>query len=76
MKSKSYILMQIQKIVDTLGRDGSQYVKEIEDKTVYELLVLKKELSLERVPDQEDVTPHHWLRGVHRFDAECSEDGA
>lgn len=74
MKSKSYILMQIQKIVDTLGRDGSQYVKEIEDKTVYELLVLKKELSLERVPDREDVTPHHWLRGVHRF--ECSEDGA
>lgn len=75
MKSKSYILMQIKNIVDDLGRNGTQYAKEIEDKTVYELLVLKKQLSEEKVPDEEDVTPHHWLRGVHRFE-ECSEDGA
>lgn len=76
MKSKSYVLMQIQDIVNKLGRDGSEYVKEIENKTVYELLVLKKELAKEKVPDGPDVTPHHWFRGTYHFDDECSENGA
>jgi len=49
MKSKSYILMQIKDIMMTrksyTEQEAEAYLESVSDKTVYELLVLKKELS-------------------------------
>jgi hypothetical protein len=49
MKSKNYILMQIKTILmdrkSYRENKADEYVENIKDKTVYELLVLKKELS-------------------------------
>jgi|TARA_B110000093_G_scaffold169977_1_gene198460 hypothetical protein len=49
MKSKSYILMQIKNILMTIksytNDEADTYVEGVQEKTVYELLVLKKELS-------------------------------
>ncbi len=49
MKSKNYILMQIKTILmdrkSYSENKADEYVENIKDKTVYELLVLKKELS-------------------------------
>jgi hypothetical protein len=49
MKSKSYILMQIKDLLinrrDYSERKASAYIEDVQEKTVYELLTLKKELS-------------------------------
>ena len=49
MKSKNYILLQIKEIlIDRKSYREERadiYIEEIKDKTVYELLVLKKELT-------------------------------
>lgn len=56
MKSKSYILMQIQNLLinrhDYSENRASKYIEEIKEKTVYELLTLKKELT-----ESEEVYP-------------------
>ena len=52
MKSKNYILQQIKEVlIDRKAYSESRADKDLEevkDKTVYELLVLKKELNLEK----------------------------
>jgi hypothetical protein len=49
MKSKSYILMQIKDLLlnrrDYSERRASAYIEDVKEKTVYELLTLKKELN-------------------------------
>lgn len=49
MKSKSYILMQIKDLLinrrDYSERRASAYIEDVQEKTVYELLTIKKELS-------------------------------
>lgn len=49
MKSKSYILLQIKKLLESnrgLGEDEiDTWVEENKEKTVYELLTIKKHLS-------------------------------
>ena len=49
MKSKSYILMQIKDLLinrrDYSERKASAYIEDVQEKTVYELLTIKKELS-------------------------------
>lgn len=49
MKSKTYILKQIRDLlIDNKAyteRRAEQYVEAVKDKTVYELLVIKKELK-------------------------------
>ena len=51
MKSKNYILRQIKELLmerKSYREDkADQYVEDLKNKTVYELLVFKKELSLE-----------------------------
>ena len=46
MKSKSYILMQIKDLLinrrDYSERKASAYIEDVQEKTVYELLTLKK----------------------------------
>lgn len=60
MKSKKFILNQIKEIVDAKGRDGDALVATLGDKTVYELLVIKKDVADEE--ELEDVHPHHWFK--------------
>ena len=52
MKSKNYILQQIKEVlIDRRAYSESRadkYLEEVKDKTVYELMVLKKELNLEK----------------------------
>ena len=52
MKSKNYILQQIKEVlIDRKAYSESRadkYLEEVKDKTVYELMVLKKELNLEK----------------------------
>ena len=49
MKSKAYILMQIRKLLDTnrglCENEINEWVEENKEKTVYELLTIKKHLS-------------------------------
>jgi len=49
MKSKAYILMQIRKLLDTnrglCENEIDEWVEENKEKTVYELLTIKKHLS-------------------------------
>ena len=49
MKSKAYILMQIKKLLDTnrglCEDEADQWIEENKEKTVYELLTIKKYLS-------------------------------
>ena len=49
MKSKSYILMQIKDLLlnkkNYTERKASTYIEDVQEKTVYELLTLKKELN-------------------------------
>lgn len=49
MKSKSYILMQIKDLLlnkkNYTERKASAYIEDVQEKTVYELLTLKKELG-------------------------------
>ena len=59
MKSKTYILKQIKDLlVDNKAyseRRADQYVESVKDKTVYELLVIKKNLG-EDVKEHADVS--------------------
>jgi hypothetical protein len=64
MKSKSFIIMQIENL---LARNRGLCQEEIEnwknenkDKTVYELLTIKKELS--QTKEYEDVSCMRWFR--------------
>lgn len=56
MKSKSYVLMQIKELLihrhDYTETKSSAYIEDIQEKTVYELLTLKKQLS-----ESEEVYP-------------------
>ena len=65
MKSKSYILMQIGDLLRTnrglCDEEVEDWVKENEEKTVYELLVIKKELS--ETKEYTDVSVMRWFRG-------------
>ena len=65
MKSKAYILMQIGELLEEnrglCPREVEDWVKENEDKTVYELLVIKKELS-ESPKEYRDVSYMRWFR--------------
>ena len=49
MKSKAYILMQIKKLLDTnrglCEDEADQWIEDNKEKTVYELLTIKKHLS-------------------------------
>lgn len=60
MKSKKFILNQIKEIVDARGQDGDAYVATLGERTVYELLVIKKEVADE--VELPDVHPHHWYK--------------
>ena len=65
MKSKSYILMQIGNLLRTnrglCDEEVEDWVRENEEKTVYELLVIKKELS--ETKEYTDVSVMRWFRG-------------
>ena len=65
MKSKSYILMQIGDLLRTnrglCDEEVEEWMKENEEKKVYELLVIKKELS--ETKEYPDVSVVRWFRG-------------
>jgi hypothetical protein len=65
MKSKSYILMQIGDLLRTnrglCDEEVEEWMKENEEKKVYELLVIKKELS--ETKEYPDVSIMRWFRG-------------
>jgi len=65
MKSKSYILMQIGELLKSnrglCEEEVEEWIKENEEKKVYELLVIKKELSESR--EYRDVSVMRWFRG-------------
>jgi len=65
MKSKSYILMQIGDLLRTnrglCDEEVEDWMKENNEKTVYELLVIKKELSESK--EYTDVSVMRWFRG-------------
>jgi hypothetical protein len=65
MKSKSYILMQIGDLLRTnrglCDEEVEDWMKENGEKTVYELLVIKKELSESK--EYTDVSVMRWFRG-------------
>lgn len=66
MKSKNYILQQIKEVlIDRKAYSESRadkYIEEVKDKTVYELMVLKKELSME----EEELRDVSWRSSVWR----------
>jgi len=66
MKSKNYILQQIKEVlIDRKAYSESRadkYIEELREKTVYELLVLKKELSTE----EEELRDVSWRSSVWR----------
>jgi hypothetical protein len=72
-KGKAYILRQIRDLVqEKRGYDEEEseaYVKEHLEKTVYELLVLKKDLeNEERDPGRrESYDSSHWYKGELRY---------
>tara|TARA_B100000287_G_scaffold117133_1_gene109056 strand:+ start:3297 stop:3515 length:219 start_codon:yes stop_codon:yes gene_type:complete len=70
MKSKSYILMQIKDIyINKYGYypyQAEQEVDKIKERTVYELLTIKKELTEKE--HYQDMTCLHWFRDDARFD--------
>ena len=65
MKSKSYILMQIGELLKSnrglCEEEIEEWIKENEEKKVYELLVIKKERSESR--EYRDVSVMRWFRG-------------
>jgi len=65
MKSKSYILMQIGELLKSnrglCEEEIEEWIKENGEKKVYELLVIKKELSESR--EYRDVSVMRWFRG-------------
>jgi hypothetical protein len=72
-KGKAYILRQIRDLAqEKRGYDdeeGEAFVKEHLEKTVYELLVLKKDLeNEERDPGRrESYDSSHWYKGELRY---------
>jgi hypothetical protein len=66
MKSKAYILMQIGELLEKnrglCPEEVKEWIKENEDKKVYELLVIKKELA-ESPKEYTDVSVMGWFRG-------------
>jgi hypothetical protein len=66
MKSKAYILMQIGELLEKnrglCPEEVKEWIKENEDKKVYELLVIKKELA-ESPKEYTDVSVMRWFRG-------------
>ena len=66
MKSKNYILQQIKEVlIDRKAYSESRadkYIEGVKDKTVYELMVLKKELSME----EEELRDVSWKSSVWR----------
>jgi hypothetical protein len=66
MKSKNYILQQIKEVlIDRKAYSESRadkYIEEVKEKTVYELMVLKKELSTE----EEELRDVSWRSSVWR----------
>ena len=66
MKSKAYILMQIGELLKShrglCSEEIEEWIKDNEDKTVYELLTIKKELA-ESPKEFPVVSVMGWLRG-------------
>jgi len=66
MKSKAYILMQIGELLKShrglCSEEVEGWIKANEDKTVYELLTIKKEL-VESPKEFPDVSVMGWFRG-------------
>jgi hypothetical protein len=66
MKSKAYILMQIGDLLKKnrglCDEEVEDWIKENEDKKVYELLVIKKDLT-ESPKEYADVSVMRWFRG-------------
>jgi len=64
MKSKAYIMMQIKELLEKnrglCDQEIEVWLKEKEDKTVYELLTIKKELS--ETQEFQDVSCMRWFR--------------
>ena len=75
VKSKAYVLMQIKDIqMKNFGHTeeyAMTYVVTVKGMTVYELLVLKKELvnrESPEPPELPDVSTARWFRGHMRFE--------
>jgi hypothetical protein len=77
MKSKKFILNQIKELMLEKGHseaDADKYVDEVKENTVYELLVLKKEIKEPAPPvdeDENEEPPTSFfdrLRGVRRYE--------
>jgi|TARA_B100001094_G_C18191230_1_gene807387 hypothetical protein len=68
MKSKSYILSQVRKLLlNNRGYyedEADKYIENIKNKTVYELLVIKKDLSENK--EYPDVSCMRWYREEDR----------
>ena len=66
MKSKAYILMQIGELLRShrglCSEEIEEWIKDNEEKTVYELLTIKKELA-ESPKEFPDVSVMGWFRG-------------
>jgi|TARA_R110000803_G_scaffold191613_2_gene254308 ferredoxin-fold anticodon binding domain-containing protein len=64
MKSKAFILMQIEQLLDKnrgmCEEEIEKWKEENKEKTVYELLVIKKELSESKI--FQDVSCMKWFR--------------
>jgi hypothetical protein len=64
MKSKAFILRQIGELLDKnrglCEEEIQEWFKENEDKTVYELLTIKKQISQTR--EFQDVSTMRWFR--------------
>lgn len=64
MKSKAYIMMQIKELLEKnrglCDQEIEEWLKDNEDKTVYELLTIKKELS--ETQEFQDVSCMRWFR--------------
>jgi|TARA_B110000305_G_C19111595_1_gene480023 hypothetical protein len=64
MKSKAYVLMQIKELLDTnrglCEEEIEQWMEEHKETTVYELLVIKKELAEKKI--FQDVSCMNWFR--------------
>jgi hypothetical protein len=74
-KSKAYVLMQIKDLqMQKFGHteeDANAYAQTVQGLTVYELLVLKKELvnrESPAPPELPDVSTARWFRGHMRFE--------
>ncbi|AUT19040.1 hypothetical protein DSLPV1_069 [Dishui lake phycodnavirus 1] len=76
MKSKKFILNQIKDTMLEKGHseaDADKYLDEIKESTVYELLVIKKEIKapepvIEDEDEEEDASYFRRLRGVVRYE--------